>query len=205
MLAANISKKNAELVKKMGQMLRESNIILFVINHVLDDINTGFMPKPAQISGLKQGERISGGKTALYLANNMFRLDDAGTLKESEGYGIRGNVVNIKAIKSRTNANNVAVPLIFNKTTGAFDNILSMYHFLKINGCVAGAGRSLYLESCPDVRFSQKEFKNTLMNNTDLQHAFAATCKEELTKLLSDTKSQEISNQVDINSMILNM
>lgn len=205
MLAANISKKNAELVKKMGQMLRESNIILFVINHVLDDINTGFMPKPAQISGLKQGERISGGKTALYLANNMFRLDDAGTLKESEGYGIRGNVVNIKAIKSRTNANNVAVPLIFNKTTGAFDNILSMYHFLKINGCVAGAGRSLYLESCPDVRFSQREFKNTLMNNTELQHAFAATCKEELTKLLSDTKSQEISNQVDINSMILNM
>ena len=203
MTGAQTAKMNASLVKKMSQLLRESNIIMFVINHILDDINTGFMPKPVQISGLKQGERISGGRTALYLANNMFRLDDAGTLKESEGFGIRGNVVNLKAIKSRTNANNIPVPLIFNKTIGAFDNVLSLYYFVKSNGAISGAGRSMYLESCPDVKFSQRDFKDKLAESPELQKAFAITCKQYLRDLLSDTKSQEIVKLADINNMIM--
>ena len=203
MTGAIVSKGNSTLVKKISQLLKESNIILFCINHILPDISTGYGPNPAQISGLKVGERISGGRTALYLANNMFRLDDAGTLKDSEGYGIRGTVVNIKAIKSRTNANNIPVPLIFNKTLGAFDNILSLYHFLKTQGAVGGAGRSMYLENCPDIRFSQREFKDKLAESTELQQAFAVLCKKYLTELLSDTKSQEISSQMDINKLIL--
>ena len=205
MTGAQTAKKNAELVKKMGQLIREANIIMFVINHILPDIATGYGPNPAQLSGLKVGERISGGRTALYLANNMFRLDDAGTLKDTEGFGIKGTIVNIKAIKSRTNANNVPVPLIFNKTLGAFDNILSLYQFLKSQGAIGGAGRSMYLENCPDIKFSQREFKTKLTESAELREAFASLCREYLSKLLSDTKSQEISSQMDINQMILNM
>lgn len=205
MTSAQISKKNTELVKKIGQMLKEANIIMFVINHILQDISTGFMPNAAQVSGLRQGERLPGSRTSLYLANNMFRLDDAGTLKDSEGLGIRGTVVNIKAVKSRTNANNVPVPLIFNKTTGAFDNVLSLFYFLKSNGAFGGAGKSMYLENCPDIRFSQKEFKEKLMESPELQKAFAELCRQYLSSLLSDTKAQSVSNEFDINNMILNL
>jgi hypothetical protein len=54
----------------------------------------GFIPKASQISGLKQGERLPGGRTAIYLANNMFRVDDSITLKAKEGFGIDGSIVN---------------------------------------------------------------------------------------------------------------
>lgn len=188
--ATAVAKKNTQLIKKISQLLREANIILFSINHINDDPQTGFLPKPAQISGLKQGERLPGGKAALYIANNMFRLDDLGQLKDSEGYGINGQVVSLSIIKSRTNQNKRSVPLVFDKTHGAFDPILSMYHYLKQEGLVSGAGARMFFEDAPDIKFSQKEFKNVLNSNPELQKVFVRTCSEALDKLLSDVENQ---------------
>src|SRR5574344_1004212 len=102
--ATSTAKKNTQLVKKISQLLKAANIILFTINHIMDDIQMGFIPKPQQIAGLKQGERLPGGKAAMYLAMNLFRMDEKGTLKAEEGYGINGTIVDITAVKSRTNA-----------------------------------------------------------------------------------------------------
>lgn len=200
--ATATAKKNTQLVKKISQLLKEANIILITINHILDDIQMGFLPKPVQVSGLKQGERLPGGKAAIYLANNMFRMDEKSTLKESEAYGINGTVVDIGIVKSRTNVNKRSVPLIFNKSVGAFDNTLSLFHLLKTEGRVGGAGSYLYLENLPDVKFSQKNFKNVLNENTELQQAFVALCKEVLDGFLSNTINQEMdtSKVFDINA-----
>lgn len=206
MTGSSVAKQNTALIKKISQLLKGANIILFSINHILDDIQLGFIPKPQQISGLKQGERLPGGRTTIYLANNMFRLDDKTTLKDSEGYGINGSVVDITIIKSRTNANKRSIPLIFNKSKGEFDNILSTYHFLKTEGYVAGAGKSLYFVNNPDIKFSQKEFKNQLNKDVELQKAFTLATKEAVEKLLSNTKSQEIEEDTfDLNKAILSM
>lgn len=203
---AGTAKKNTQLIKKISQLLKEANIILFSINHILDDIQIGFMPKPAQIAGLKQGERISGGKAYLYIANNMVRLDEKGTLKAEEGYGISGTIVDLTLVKSRTNVTKRSIPLIFNKSEGRFDEVLSLYHYLKTEGMIGGAGRSMYLNSAPDIKFSQKNFKDELMRNTDLQKAFAMDVKVTLEKLLSDTKIQEDSSQsFDINNAVLSL
>lgn len=203
--ATSTAKKNTQLIKKISQLLKGANIILFTINHILDDIQMGFLPKPVQIAGLKQGERIPGGKAAIYLANNMFRLDEKSQLKDTEGYGIAGTVIDITAVKSRTNATRRSIPLIFDKTVGGFDNILSIYHFLKLEGAIGGAGRSMYLNNAPDIKFSQKEFKNILFSNPDLQKAFAEISREYMDKMLSDTKNQEASNvmEMNINNLIL--
>lgn len=190
------AKKNSQLVKKISQLLKDANIILFTINHIQDDINMSFIPKAAQISGLKQGERLPGGKAAMYLASNMFRLDDKGTLKESEGLGIRGNVVELSLVKTRTNADRRSIPLIFDKTVGAFDNILSLFYFLKTQGCVGGAGKSMYLENAPDIKFSQKEFKEELLRNTDLQAAFTDMVRQNLEPLLADTALQDMGESI---------
>ena len=202
--ATKIAKSNTSFIKKISQLLREANIILFSINHIMDDVQTGFVPKAAQISGLKQGERLPGGRTALYIANNMFRLDDKGTLKESEGFGINGTIVDITIVKSRSNQNKTSVPLIFNKTEGCFDQQLSLFYFLKTRGAVSGAGK-MYFDELPEVKFSQKEFKNVLAESPDLQLVFARKCREYLDPLLSDTANKELeegTKTVDINALI---
>ncbi len=204
--ATSIAKKNTQLIKKISQLLRGANIILFTVNHILDDIQMGFLPKPVQIDGLKQGERMPGGKAAIYLANNLVRLDEKGKLKDTEGFGINGTIVDVTLIKSRTNSTKRSVPMIFNKTNGSFDNVLSIYQLLKSEGYISGAGKSMYLESAPDVKFSQKEFKNKLATNQELQKAFALTAKEVLDKLLSDTRNQDIEESAfDLNASILNL
>lgn len=58
--ASSIAKMNTMLFKKISQDCKSANIILFTVNHILDEIQMGFIPKAAQISGLKQGERLPG-------------------------------------------------------------------------------------------------------------------------------------------------
>ena len=194
MSASSIAKTNTMLFKKISQWCKEANIILFTVNHILDEIQMGFIPKAAQISGLKQGERIPGGKAAIYLANNMFRADDSLTLKESEGFGISGSVVTITLVKSRTNATKRTVPMIFNKTEGRFDTLLSLFQLLKTEGAFKGAGAYLYLDGAPDIKFGQKNFKSIIESSPELQKAFAEECYKVLSKFLSDTRSSDCDN-----------
>lgn len=208
MTASSIAKANTQLFKKISQLCKEANIILFTVNHILDEIQMGFIPKAAQISGLKQGERLPGGKAAIYLANNMFRADDSLTLKADKDFGIDGSVVTITLVKSRTNATKKTVPMIFNKTDGCFDNILSLFMLLKNEGRLKGAGAYLYLEDCPDVKFSQRNFKNQLENHKDLREAFSKECYNVLCTFLSDTKNrhfEENSLEDDIFNSINDM
>jgi len=208
MTASSIAKANTQLFKKISQLCKEANIILFTVNHILDEIQMGFIPKAAQISGLKQGERLPGGKAAIYLANNMFRADDSLTLKADKDFGIDGSVVNITLIKSRTNATKRSVPMIFNKTEGCFDNVLSLFMLLKNEGRLKGAGAYSYLEECPDVKFSQKNFKQQLEDHKELREAFSKECYNILCTFLSDTKNrhfEENSLEDDILSSISSM
>lgn len=206
--ASAIAKKNTMLMKKISQLCKEANIILFTINHILDEIQMGFVKKAAQISGLKEGERLPGGKAALYLANNMFRADDSLTLKAKEGFGIDGSIVTLTLIKSRTNATKRSVPLIFNKTEGKFDEILSLFQLLKSEGRFKGAGAYQYLDGAPDVKFSQKNFKEVLTESPQLQEAFARECYAIVSTFLSDTRAvntQANTTYSNISNMISNI
>lgn len=209
MSAAAVAKSNTELVKKISQLLKAANIILFTINHILDDININpYAPKQATVGGLKQGERLPGGKAAVYLANNMFRLDDTKTLKATEGFGIDGSVVMASIVKSRTNRTRRSVPLIFNKSEGMFDDILSLYQLLKDEGRIGGAGSYMYINGLSDIKFSQKEFKKKLAESPELQQKFASECVSVLSEFLSDMRAEryeEDKDKVDINSLILGM
>lgn len=205
--ASSIAKKNTSLLKKISQDCKEANIILFTINHILDEIQMGFIPKAAQISGLKQGERLPGGKAAIYLANNMFRVDDSLTLKADKDYGIDGSVITLTLIKSRTNATKRSIPLIFNKSEGRFDELLSLFHLLKTEGILQGSG-VYYLESAPDIKFKQKNFKEVLENSPELQKAFAEECFKILSTFLSDTKTVSANNNTasfNINNIVNSM
>lgn len=204
MSASSIAKTNTMIFKQISQTCKQANIIFFTINHILEEIQMGFIPKAAQISGLKQGERLPGGRAAIYLANNMFRVDDTNTLKPDKDYGIDGSIINMTLVKSRTNATKRSIPLIFNKTEGRFDEILSLFHLLKTEGRFSGAGAYQFLDEVPDVKFSQRNFKSVLEGSPELQEAFAKECYKVLSSYLSETRAAEVNNSsasTNINNM----
>ena len=191
MAASSIAKTNTMVFKQISQLCKKANIIFFTINHILEEIQMGFIPKAAQISGLKQGERLPGGRAAIYLANNMLRVDDTNTLKPDKDYGIDGSIISMTLVKSRTNATKKSIPLIFNKTEGRFDEILSLFNLLKTEGVFSGAGAYQYLDDAPDAKFSQRNFKDVLAKSPELQKAFAKACYKILSTYLSETKAVE--------------
>lgn len=203
--ATAIAKQNTQLVKKMVQLAKEANIMLFTINHILDEIETNpYARKQATVAGLNQGERLPGGKAAVYLANNMFRIDDKITLKAAEGFGIDGSICYLKIIKSRSNRTLRTIPLIFNKTDGRFDEVWSLLQLLKEEGKLMGAGAYMYIAGAPDVKFAQKNFKEKLYQSPELQRAFALQCQETLKSFLSNCQVQEFNEETfDVNSLIL--
>ena len=201
-------KRAADLVKRIVSVEKAANIIVFTINHIMDDVQIGIFKKKTQTAYLKQGERLPGGKTALYLANNMFRLDDGTKLKESEGLGVSGFIVDISCVKSRTNKGGKSVPLVFTGARG-FDPDLSMYMYLKSEGYIIGSGASFYLTDYPNMKFSQKGFLEKLYSDEEFQQAFATVAHKALQPLLSERKltedEREKSNTFDINKFVLDM
>ena len=193
MSASSIAKVNTQLLKKISQLCKEANIILFTINHILDDIQMGFIPKPAQISGLKPGERLPGGRSAIYLANNMFRVDDSKTLKADKDYGIDGSLVTLTIIKSRTNANKRSIPLIFDKSEGRFNPELSYFELLNEEGKIQGTGVGMYFKDLPEFKFSKKNFLEKIKTNEELHIAFLKELHALLITYLSDTKVVDAS------------
>ena len=202
MSASSIAKTNTMLFKKISQLCKDANIIFFTINHILDDIQMGFIPKPQQISGLKQGERLPGGKAAIYLANNMFRVDDSKTLKADADYGIDGSIVEMTLVKSRTNTTKKKIFLIFDKTEGRFDNELSLYHLLKTEGKIEGAGQRSYFKELPEVTFSPKTFRSVLAQSPELQQTFVNESYALLSTYLSNTKSKAVEEESNASTNI---
>ena len=92
-------------------------------------------------------------------------------LKSDEGFGIDGSIVEVSLAKSRTNKAGKSTPLVFDQSLG-FDPDLSLYVLLKENEKISGAGIGYYLSNYKDIKFSQKNFKDKLMENADLRNAF---------------------------------
>ena len=167
------AKSNSVLFKGIASFLKSANIILLVINHIQDEITINPMQrKKAQLSYLKQGETLPGGKKPIYLSNNVIRLDDATKLKADEAFKIdSGNITQVTLLKSRSNMSGKSIPLIFNPAIG-YDPILSLFYFLKDEGGLKGAGAYLFLEGLPEVKFSQATFKEKYLNDPVLRDAF---------------------------------
>lgn len=195
------AKTNTAVFKRIVPKLKAANIILFTINHINDKIEINpFSHTKAQIGYLKQGESLPGGKAALYLANNMIRIDDGTKLKASEGIGIDGKIVIFEIIKSRTNAAGRSVPMVFSPDTG-FDDIWSLYMFLKSTGAII-TGTNSYLRGYENMKFKQKDFKDKLFSDPEFAKAFNELARVELETLLMSPQdtlafSQSSQNVID--------
>ena len=181
------AKSNSVLFKGIVPYLKSANIILLVINHIQEEVSINPMQrKKAQLSFLKQGESLPGGKKPVYLSNNVIRIDDATKLKSDEAFKIdSGNITMVTLLKSRSNKVGKAIPLVFNPSIG-YDPILSLFYFLKSEGAFKGAGAYLYLDGHDDKKFSQGTFKEKYLNDPELREAFHQTVVPYLKKLVPE-------------------
>ena len=197
------AKTNTAVFKRIVPKLKAANIILFTINHINDKIEVNaFTHTKSQVSFLKPGETLPGGKAALYLANNLIRVDDGAKLKETDGLGINGKIVDFEIIKSRTNAAGRSVPMVFDFTNG-FDDILSLFMFLKSTGAII-TGATCYLRGHEDMKFRQRDFKNKLFNDPEFVKAFNEVARAELETLLGNPEVEEQKNITQPNQAIIN-
>lgn len=197
------AKTNTAVFKRIVPKLKAANIILFTINHINDKIEVNaFTHTKSQVSFLKPGETLPGGKAALYLANNLIRVDDGAKLKETDGLGINGKIVDFEIIKSRTNAAGRSVPMVFDFTSG-FDDILSLFMFLKSTGAII-TGATCYLRGHEDMKFRQRDFKNKLFNDPEFAKAFNKVARAELETLLGNPEVEEQKNITQPNQNIIN-
>ena len=154
------------------------------------------------MSYLKPGERLGGGRAAIYVTNLLVRLDDHSKMKSDEGLGIDGSLVDFTLLKSRTAAVGQKITLVFNYNVG-FDPDLSLYYFLKSRKLINGAGIGLYIGDRNDLKFSQKNLKTKLQENEEFRNVFVQYCLQELQTLIHDPIKEEQNNTFDITSSIL--
>lgn len=205
MAQASATKKNTSMIKKVFNYLKAANIILFIINHIKPDIS--LIPKKAQLSWLKPGERLPGGETIVYLFDNIFKFDDNTKLKEDKDLGIDGIFVDIIFVKSRSGKPGRSATFVLDYATG-FDNELSLYILLKKYNKVKGAGAFLYLDGLETIKFSQKKLKEKLRTEPEFLQHFSKLALEilqnEIINSVSATEKIK-KDSFDLSNNILNM
>lgn len=198
------AKTNTQVFKRIVPLLKAANIILFVINHITEKVEiSAFAKSQGQLSYLKPDERIGGGRAAIYVSNLLIRMDDHSKMKEDEGFGIDGILVDLTLLKSRTSHAGNKITLVFNYDSG-FDAELSLLYFLKTAKLINGAGAYLYFGDRSDLKFSQKQFKQKLQESEEFRQAFIETLMPALQNIINDSGTDEESkNTYDITSQIL--
>lgn len=199
------AKTNSAIFRRIIAMLKAANIILFVINHILEDVDVNpFAKKQQQLSYLKPGERVGGGKVALYVSNLIIRMDDHSKMKPTEGFCIHGSLVTLTLLKSRTSAAGNSITLVFDYARG-FDKELSLFYTMKELGYVNGAGAYLYFGDRSDIKFAQKNFKQKLQENPELQEVFITEAYKALMTLINDPgEDEEYSNKFNLTNALMN-
>ena len=205
------AKALASIFKRIIPLLKAANIIVFVVNHITQKVEINqFKRTKAQLSYLKPDEALPGGVTPVYLATNVIRLDDGTKLKDSEGLGINGSIVDLTIVKSRTAAVGRSVPLVYTFDHG-FDYNLSLYVLLKDKGRINGAGAYLYIGNHDEYKFAQKNFLKLLNTDEMFRDIFISEVFDLLSNeiITNDQKYEEnsydhfgVTNTI-INNMIL--
>lgn len=193
--AAASARVITQIFRQIIPMLKAANILLIGINHILEDVNMGMIPKKQAIPYLKQGERMPKGRTVAFLANNIIRIDNAQKLKEDEGYHVEGSVVEISIVKSRSSGKKGGTRVVYDFANG-FDPWLSLLEFLKSNKLLYGAGSSLYFEPEKKYRFSYGTFKEKISEDEEFRMEFFKTCLNYLKQIpvkRNNTSSIKIS------------
>lgn len=170
------------IFRQIIPLLKEANIILFGINHILEEVQMTMFPKANPVPYLKQGERLPRGRSATYVANNIIRLDSKTKLKADEGYKVEGSIVEISLVKSRSSGKKLGARLVYDFANG-FDPWLSLLEDLKANKLIYGGGASLSFDIDKVHKFSYGSFREKVLSDPEFRGAFLSVVLERLKKI----------------------
>ena len=206
MSATAAARVNTTMFKRIIPLLKKANIIFMVVNHITEDVKISqFQSSQGQLSYLKPGERLGGGRAVIYVANLLIRLDDHSKMKAEEGFGIDGCLVDISLLKSRTASAGSKVTLVFDYNKG-FDSDLSLLYFLKQNKLINGSGAYLYVGDRSDIKFTQKKFKSKLRTDEEFRKIVMEAAVAPLRAMLKDNGPRDDSyDSFDLSQDIMNM
>ena len=184
------SEKNSEADETnnmtMVPLCRMANIIMILVNHITPKVSTTHYQEKSEFPYLNQNEHLSNGKLLQYISNLMIKLDIKAKLELSDNknpFGISGTIVGLDMIKSRTSKSGRARCLLVYDQDIGFDADLSMFLMLKDNNILEGKGR--YKLPNSDIRFTAKNFKQTLYSNPDFYNEFNTFCVNYIANLLA--------------------
>lgn len=184
MSATAIAKTNNAIIKRLVGTLEESNIILIIVNHITQNVSIGPVRTQASLNFLSQDESLPGGSSANFLANTLLKLKASSKLDPDKDFGIKGFIVIGELVKSRSNEAGYKFEMVFNQSIG-YDNLLTNFLLLKRLNYLKGNGRAYYFDFDPDVKFTQKTFKETYNKNSSFRKAFNKAVQLELSNFLS--------------------
>lgn len=195
------AKLNTEILRRIIPMLKEANINLMIINHLLTNVKINpYEANVAQVQYLDVGERCPGGDTVMYLANNLLKLFDS-KLKP-ELFDIDGSIIACKFCKSRTNKAGKITYLVYNQETG-YDPELSLYINLKKDGVIESSGAWMYVKGHSEVKFQQKKLKDKLRTDPEFRKLFMNAAMVYLASLV-DQEIEEEKLESEVNHSIVN-
>lgn len=195
------AKMNSMLFKRIVPMLKIANIILFVINHVTDNVDIGVVKKRSELGYMKQSDRVSGGKTPKYVTNVMLQFEDKSKLEIGKDLDIDGFFVEVTFLKSRTNKAGKTVTLVYSQENG-FDKELSLLILLKQADKLTQGGAYFKLGDT-DFKFRQKDFKSKLASDEEFRNAFSQEVISLLTSEINYDDSSEYKEEDDVSINIL--
>lgn len=173
------------------QMMKSTNIILFMINHIKVKPSMG-VPQAPEIRGMKQDETMPAGKALQYYSNTMIRLTSIGSEKYTvEEHGFNGFGVNALFIKNRSNVDGAIVPLVFDKGRG-YDSLLSSIMLAKELGVLGGNRNGYYFINNKDMKFRFDSARDEFAANRELYKIMYAHITPILEQSLSSYKPEEL-------------
>lgn len=179
-------------------MMRDANIIMFMITHKTSNMATNpFMHVKKQFQYGETSERIAGGSALEHNASaiiNLTGLSDKDSFFTKEADGFDGNVVLCEPTKASTNESGnkntgLGFELVVDKRKNGLDNLRTLTLFLNKRGRLKGnkAGYKVIDKSGVEIsnRFSWRNIYTDFEKDKELTKAFMLAAKEELETLIA--------------------
>jgi recombination protein RecA len=160
---------NSMGLRKLTLPIQKAQVTLLIVNQVRENVGQTF------------GEKYSspGGHAPKFASIQRIKLDATNTVKIDEAAGITGKKVRAKTIKNKAYTPLLETDLIFNHSTGLFDEALTVYEELKSQKrLTTGTTNELNLNqdvtdssSTGIVKFRRKEWDQVYTANKDKIYA----------------------------------
>jgi len=187
---AQRAKVISALYSQLVNYAKRYNIIIFSINHINKMPSIMGIPVK-QYRGLRAGETIGGGERAIYLASDILRLDvikSIGGKTASSlqlGDGVTGHVAIATWIKSKSNSKSNSCQLVYTND-GGYNQLLSSLYFGKETGDLAKSGNYLYVNGCPEYKFTLKNYTDVFGDHPELFSRYYDQLRDRCALLLDN-------------------